>query len=121
MIRKIVSIILIILGLLTAAEAAFHFLQYSRTQKVVEKGLLGHDTEEAKSLIAKTSGYRSYDSMVKREMLYFKFALAIAVLLTASGLALLIINPKVKNNLQFDYLYDECESFDQNQSKRWRF
>ena len=121
MIRKIVSIVLIFFGLLSAAEAAFCFLQYSRTQEVVEKGILGHDTEEAKSLIAEASGYQSYESMVERERLYFKVASVIAILLIAFGLALWIIHPKTKNDLQFDYLYDECDHFDQKQTKRWRF
>ena len=121
MFRKIVSIVLIILGLATGAEAAFYFLQYSRTQKVIEKGLFGYDTEESKSLIAKTSGYDSYDSMVKREKMHFYIAFAIAILMSGSGIALLVFNPRIKNDLQFDYLYDECESFDNNPPKRWRF
>jgi hypothetical protein len=121
MVRKIVSIVLIIFGLVTAAEAAFYFSEYSRTQKVVEKGLLGQDMEESKSLIAKASGHNSYDSMVNRDMLYFVIALAIAVLMAASGVALLIFNPKVKDDLQFNYLYGEGDSQDDNQSERWRF
>lgn len=121
MVRKAVSIVLIIIGLATAAEVAFYYSQYSRVHKVIESGLIEENIDQSKGLMALASGYNSYDSMARREKFYFLFALIIAILMAAFGGALLLNKPRVQNDPQLDYLYGEGESQDSNQSERWRF
>lgn len=120
MVRRAVSIVMIIIGLATVIEVTFYYSEYSRMHKVIESGLIEENIDQSKGLMALASGYKSYDSMVRREKFYFLSALIIAILMAAFGGALLLIKPRIQNDPQLDYLYGEDESQDSNQSERWR-
>ena len=120
MVRKIISIALIIIGLAITVKVAFYHSEYSRTHKVLDSGLIEEDLDPSKGLIALASGFNSHSSMVKREKSYFLFALLIGIIMAVFGGTLLLSKPKVRSVIQLDYLYGDGEYQDENKFERWR-